>query len=50
MMTITDKSEPELISSVFACSKKDFKKAVGLLYKNRQIEISEGKIELVDKK
>ena len=50
MMTITDKSEPELISSVFACSKKDFKKAVGLLYKNHKIVISEEKIELSNEK
>lgn len=37
---ITDKSSPEDIARTFGCSKKDFKKAVGLLYKERKIEIT----------
>lgn len=40
MITITDKSSPENIARVFGCSKKDFKKAVGYLYKERKIAIS----------
>lgn len=40
MITITDKSSPEDIARVFGCSKKDFKKAVGYLYKERKIAIS----------
>lgn len=37
---ITDKSSPERIEAVFQCSKKDFKKAVGHLYKERRIVLS----------
>lgn len=46
---ITDKSSPDEIGSVFGCSKKDFKKAVGLLYKQHQIELVPGEIRLVNK-
>ncbi len=38
--TLSDKMEPEKIKALFGCSKKDFKKAVGELYKGRKIEIS----------
>lgn len=44
---ITDKSSPEEIAQAFGCSKKDFKKAVGLLYKQRVIEIAPGELRLV---
>lgn len=43
---ITDKSSPEEIAEVFGCSKKDFKKAVGLLYKDRKIEITPNELRL----
>lgn len=44
---VGDKSDPELISRLFGCSKKDFKQAVGHLYKERKIEITpEGHIRL----
>lgn len=46
---ITDKSSPDEIGSVFGCSKKDFKKAVGLLYKQHQIELVPGEIRLINK-
>lgn len=46
---ITDKSSPDEIGSVFGCSKKDFKKAVGLLYKQHQIELVPGEIRLSNK-
>lgn len=36
-MTLTDKSSPEEITKVFNCSKKDFKKALGLLYKQQKV-------------
>ena len=36
-MSITDKSSPEEINKVFECSKKDFKKALGLLYKQKKV-------------
>lgn len=38
-MTLTDKSSPEDIFKAFACSKKDFKKALGQLYKQRLVEL-----------
>lgn len=36
---VSDKSSPELIEMIFNCSKKDFKKAVGHLYRDRKIVI-----------
>ena len=39
-MTLTDKSTPDEINSVFHCSKKDFKKALGLLYKQQKITLT----------
>lgn len=44
---ITDKSSPEEIALVFGCSKKDFKKAVGLLYKERKIEIHPDELRFI---
>lgn len=45
---VGDKTAPEIISMIFGCSKKDFKKAVGLLYKEHKIAISpEGLISKV---
>ncbi|MDN6281195.1 MAG: CvfB family protein [Psychroflexus sp.] len=45
---IHDKSHPELIYQSFNLSKKAFKKAIGSLYKNKQIKIISGEgIELV---
>ncbi len=46
VLTITDASTPEEIKARFACSKKDFKKAVGKLYKEKKILLGEGKIVL----
>lgn len=37
---IGDKSSPQLIEMLFSCSKKDFKKAVGHLYRDRKIAIT----------
>ena len=36
-MTLTDKSDPDDINKALNCSKKDFKKALGLLYKQQKI-------------
>ena len=36
-MTLSDKSSPEEINKAFECSKKDFKKALGLLYKQQKV-------------
>ena len=46
--TLGDKSSPEEIKSIMSCSKKDFKKAIGLLYKQHLIEIKNGKILIVE--
>lgn len=42
-----DKTDAEVIMQVFACSKKNFKKSIGNLYKSRRIEITPDGIRLV---
>ncbi len=42
-----DKTSPEIISKIFGISKKNFKKAVGSLYKQRLISIEDGGIKLL---
>lgn len=43
---VGDKSNPELISRLFGCSKRDFKQAVGHLYRDHKITINaDGMIE-----
>lgn len=39
-MTLSDKSSPEEITAAFHCSKKDFKKALGQLYRERKITLT----------
>jgi Uncharacterized protein conserved in bacteria len=39
-MALTDKSDPDDINKAFNCSKKDFKKALGLLYKQQKVTLS----------
>lgn len=46
-INICDKSSPEEIKQMFGCSKKDFKKAVGLLYKQHKISLSDSGISLL---
>jgi len=46
-LNLTDKSNPEDIKAQLQMSKKSFKKAVGTLYKQRQIEIKSDGIYLV---
>ncbi|MGJ5641083.1 CvfB family protein [Formosa sp. S-31] len=46
-LNLTDKSDPEQIREVLHMSKKNFKKAVGTLYKQRLIEIKEDGIYLM---
>lgn len=36
----SDKTDPETIQQVFSCSKKDFKKAIGHLFKDKKIVIT----------
>lgn len=43
---LTDKSSPQDIADALGCSKKDFKKAVGYLYKNKVIELCKNEIRL----
>ena len=45
--SICDNSNPEIIKETFACSKKDFKKAIGLLYKGQRIDISDNGIKIL---
>jgi hypothetical protein len=45
-LPVTDKSDPELIYSTFGISKKLYKKAVGALYKQRLILITDKGIKL----
>ena len=45
--TLTDKSSPEDIYQCFAVSKKNYKKAIGMLYKKKLILIEEDKIILL---
>lgn len=50
-LTLTDKSSPEEIKNLLQCSKRDFKKAVGALYRNHEIVISpDGVISLSSEK
>ncbi len=46
-INLTDKSNPDAIKQQLQMSKKSFKKAVGSLYKNRQIEIKPDGIYLL---
>lgn len=40
-MTLNDKSSPDEIMRSFNCSKKDFKKALGLLYKQHKVTLGD---------
>lgn len=40
-MTLNDKSTPDEILRTFSCSKKDFKKALGLLYKQHRVTLGD---------
>jgi hypothetical protein len=45
-MKINDKTDADKIYSIFAMSKKNFKKAIGKLYKERKIFIHDDGIQL----
>ena len=47
LLYLSDKSTPEEIKEELQMSKKNFKKAIGGLYKDKKIEISEDKIRLL---
>jgi len=46
-VSVTDKSPPEIIYSLFGVSKKTYKKAIGSLYKKRLISIENEGIKLI---
>lgn len=46
-LPLSDRSSPAEITAAFACSKKDFKRAIGNLYRRRLININPDSIELV---
>jgi hypothetical protein len=45
---ITDKSPPELIYKTFRTSKANFKRALGRLYKKRQVVIKKDRVSLTE--
>ena len=45
-MALSDSSSPDEIKAVLQCSKKDFKKALGYLYKKGKILIADGGVIL----
>lgn len=47
ILKVTDKSSPELIKELFNMSKKNYKKAVGALYKQKLISLETNHIKLV---
>ena len=47
---VHDKSDPDVIYSLFRCSKKAFKQAIGALYKQHLITLEDGGIRLVNEK
>ena len=47
ILHLSDKSEPEQIKDFLQMSKKNFKKAIGSLYKDKKIEILDDKIRLL---
>ncbi len=48
LLYLSDKSEPEEIKQELQMSKKNFKKAIGGLYRDKKIEILEDKIRMLD--
>lgn len=48
-LPLGDGSSPEAIRETFSCSKKDFKKAIGFLYKKHALLITPGGLRLTDR-
>jgi predicted RNA-binding protein (virulence factor B family) len=48
-MAVTDKSRPKVIADLFGVSKKEFKRAIGNLYKKRLITLEKDGIRLREK-
>src|SRR5699024_1501062 len=49
VLELSDKSSPDKIYSYFAMSKSAFKRAIGRLYKNKDIVIYNNRIELIER-
>ena len=49
-LALNDNSTPEEIKAKLAISKKAFKKAIGALYRERLVKLTEKGVELIDKK
>jgi len=49
VLKVTDKSSPQRIQSLFGCSKKTYKQAVGALYKARRVRIEADGLHLAPK-
>ncbi|WP_294142859.1 S1-like domain-containing RNA-binding protein [uncultured Sanguibacteroides sp.] len=49
VLAVSDKSAPEEIYRLFGCSKKNYKKAVGGLFKQRRVEIGEHELKLIQR-
>jgi hypothetical protein len=47
-LELSDRSEPDAIRSTLGLSKKAFKRAVGVLYRQHRIRIGDSSIELID--
>mgnify|MGYP004635355013 CR=1 FL=1 len=47
VLTVSDKSNPEEIYRLFGCSKKNYKKTVGNLFKQHKVYIGEKELKLV---
>ena len=45
-LSYTDRTDPDILMQEFHCSKKNFKKALGALYKNKKILLQENGIKL----
>jgi len=46
-LPLTDKSDPDLIADKLQCSKKNFKKAIGALYKQGRISLDDDGIRMI---
>ncbi len=46
VLDVSDKTAPEIIYNLFECSKKDYKKAIGTLFKEKKIELTDTEIKL----
>ncbi len=49
VLKVTDKSSPQRIQSLFGCSKKTYKQAVGALYKARRVRLEADGLHLTTK-